>query len=200
MEIINVIKEPYFNHKRTGTPSKNKFVLTFLVDKRANKIMIKKAFHAVFGIKVHDVNTVTKHPKPARMTAKSRKNFTKAKKVAYISLSKEDFLNLKKAIEGEAAIPEELLKAQESAMQETEVKESEPVDSNVAVEEQKASDDKESSGEPKKARRSSKAQKSVDDSEKTHPNVGESPEEDESKVIKKIDTPKMKDDTENNSN
>ncbi|KMZ96322.1 hypothetical protein PVNG_02460 [Plasmodium vivax North Korean] len=103
MEIINVIKGPYFSHKKISVPSQNKFVLSFVVDQKSNKIMIKKAFKAVFGIKVLDVNTVIRKPKPARITRYTRKNFTKSRKIALISLLKEDFLSLKRALEGEEA-------------------------------------------------------------------------------------------------
>ncbi|AHC39981.1 50S ribosomal protein L23 [Mycoplasma ovis str. Michigan] len=114
MELIDVIRESYFNKKSAST-STSKFVLTFVVDKRANKIMIKKAFHSLFGVRALAVNTVTKHPKPARKTLKSRKNFTKSKKIAYVSLLREDFLALKRALEGDSDLIEKELEAVETS-------------------------------------------------------------------------------------
>ncbi|AFN65130.1 50S ribosomal protein L23 [Mycoplasma wenyonii str. Massachusetts] len=130
MELIDVIREPYLNKKR-GSPSTNKFVLTFLVDRKANKVMIKKAFQSFFGVKALAVNTLVKKPKPARMTQKSRKNFTKAKKIAYVSLLREDFLNLKRSLEGDTELLEKEL---EEAMKEAEAQSSEPKSVDVQEE------------------------------------------------------------------
>lgn len=130
MELIDVIREPYLNKKR-GSPSTNKFVLTFLVDRKANKVMIKKAFQSFFGVKALAVNTLVKKPKPARMTQKSRKNFTKAKKIAYVSLLREDFLNLKRSLEGDTELLEKEL---EAAMKEAEAQSSEPKSVDVQEE------------------------------------------------------------------
>ncbi|CCE66714.1 50S ribosomal protein L23 [Candidatus Mycoplasma haematominutum] len=110
MELINVIREPYTPGKRFGNKTQTTFVLAFIVDRNANKIMIRKAFKAIFGVRVKSVNTLVKHPQPTRVTKYGRHNFTKARKIAYISLTKEDFLNLKKEIEGAEAVEEELLK------------------------------------------------------------------------------------------
>lgn len=53
----NIIKRPFFTEKSTFLKeSDNKFVIE--VDKKANKIEIKKAFEELFEIKVEKVATV----------------------------------------------------------------------------------------------------------------------------------------------
>lgn len=153
MELIEVIKEPYFN-KKSASPSTNKFVLTFLVDKNANKVMIKKAFHSFFGVRALAVNTLIKHPKRARVTQKSRKNFTKAKKIAYVSLLREDFLALKRALEGDS----ELIEKELEAMKAEETKVVEPAEP-LALEVKEAEAEEIKVEEQPKKKPKSKAQK-----------------------------------------
>lgn len=152
MELIEVIKEPYFN-KKSASRSTNKFVLTFLVDKNANKVMIKKAFHSFFGVKALAVNTLIKHPKRARITQKSRKNFTKAKKIVYVSLLREDFLSLKRALEGDS----ELLEKELETMKAEEAKVTEPAEpASIEVKETELAKAEESKESKKKTKPKSK--------------------------------------------
>src|SRR3954471_21757553 len=69
---------------------------TFVVDKKANKLEIKKAVEEFYGVKVNDVNTVV-------VPGKSKSRFTKAGfiqgvkpsyKKAIITLAKGDSIDL----------------------------------------------------------------------------------------------------------
>ncbi|ADX97957.1 50S ribosomal protein L23 [Mycoplasma suis] len=106
MEVIDVIREIYYYQKGHHYRSSKSYKIVFLVDRRANKVMIKKAFKTMFGVQPEKVNTQNRHPQPARIMPKSRKNFTKAKKIAFIYLKKEDFEKLRQLFAMET-IPEE---------------------------------------------------------------------------------------------
>lgn len=59
---FDCIKYPIFTEKSTKILSKKNEHITFLVDKKANKIMIKKAIEFLFNVKVIKVNTCLLHP------------------------------------------------------------------------------------------------------------------------------------------
>lgn len=112
MEIIDVIKETYYYQKNYFYKNQTNYKIVFVVDRKANKVMIKKAFKVMFGVLPQKVNTQNRHPQPARVMPKSRKNFTKAKKLAFVYLKREDFEKLRQLFELES-MPQELQKVTE---------------------------------------------------------------------------------------
>ena len=66
MDIYNVIKEPHIAEK--GNQQKELFnQVTFKVDRRANKVEIKKAVERIFKTKVMDVKTLNIKGKKRRV-------------------------------------------------------------------------------------------------------------------------------------
>jgi large subunit ribosomal protein L23 len=66
MDIYNVIKEPHIAEK--GNQQKESFnQITFKVDRRANKVEIKKAVERIFKTKVLDVKTLNIKGKKRRV-------------------------------------------------------------------------------------------------------------------------------------
>jgi large subunit ribosomal protein L23 len=66
MDIYNVIKEPHIAEK--GNQQKELFnQVTFKVDRRANKVEIKKAVERIFKTKVLDVKTLNIKGKKRRV-------------------------------------------------------------------------------------------------------------------------------------
>lgn len=65
MRIYDVIKKPVLNtEKARNLSANNEFV--FIVDKRANKLEIKKAVETLFSVKVVSVNTLNVKPTTGR--------------------------------------------------------------------------------------------------------------------------------------
>lgn len=61
-----IIKVPLVSEKGTGMRmNENKYV--FKVDKKANKLEIKRAIEELFKVKVEDVSTMIMHGKPKRL-------------------------------------------------------------------------------------------------------------------------------------
>ncbi|GAB6934802.1 MAG: 50S ribosomal protein L23 [Bacillota bacterium] len=60
----DIIKRPIITEKSTDLMAEKKYV--FEVDLNANKIEIKKAVEAIFGVKVAKVNTMRVKPKKTR--------------------------------------------------------------------------------------------------------------------------------------
>ena len=61
-----IIKVPLVSEKGTGMRmNENKYV--FKVDKKANKLEIKRAIEEIFKVKVEDVSTMIMHGKPKRL-------------------------------------------------------------------------------------------------------------------------------------
>ncbi|WP_031489041.1 uL23 family ribosomal protein [Ureaplasma canigenitalium] len=85
MDITRVIKSPYNTEKSYTLKNSEKQVLTFLVDKKANKHQIRQAFVAIFGIKPEKINTLNRKPAKIR-TGTRTPGFTKLKKIAYVTL------------------------------------------------------------------------------------------------------------------
>ena len=54
--IISILKHPVISDKTTRLLENNKY--TFMVDKRANKVTIKKVIEYVFDVNVTNVNTL----------------------------------------------------------------------------------------------------------------------------------------------
>nr|YP_009551023.1 ribosomal protein L23 [Pseudellipsoidion edaphicum]QAA11960.1 ribosomal protein L23 [Pseudellipsoidion edaphicum] len=63
-EWIDILRYPLATEKATNTASKNYH--TFIVDKKANKTLIKKAFEYVFNVKVVQIQTLTMPKKTKR--------------------------------------------------------------------------------------------------------------------------------------
>lgn len=61
----DIIYKPLVTEKATRLMEQNKYV--FIVDKRANKIEIRKAVEDLFGVKVESVNTQNVSGKPKRV-------------------------------------------------------------------------------------------------------------------------------------
>lgn len=65
MNIYDIIKKPVISEKAELIKQENN-TYTFVVDKRANKIEIRKAVETIFNVKVDRVNTLTIKPKAKR--------------------------------------------------------------------------------------------------------------------------------------
>lgn len=63
--IVKTLKSPHITEKATILAENSKYV--FKVDKRANKINIKKAIEALYGVDVISVNIINMKPKKRRM-------------------------------------------------------------------------------------------------------------------------------------
>ncbi|AJQ45599.1 50S ribosomal protein L23 [Ureaplasma diversum] len=87
MEITRIIIRPHVTEKTYQLRESEKQVLSFVVDKKANKHQIKEAFIAIFGQKPEKISTVLRKP---TVINKNRPNqgFTKAKKIAYVTMPK----------------------------------------------------------------------------------------------------------------
>jgi large subunit ribosomal protein L23 len=90
MEIYSVIKRPLFTEKGTGLKEKGNKIL-IEVDRKANKIEIKKAVEAIFKVKVEAVNTVNTRSKK-KMRGRIE-GYTSAKKKAVVTLKKGEKLD-----------------------------------------------------------------------------------------------------------
>ena len=55
---MNIIVKPIITEKMTKTTEKFPNRFGFIVDKRANKIEIKRAVEELYGVKVESVNTM----------------------------------------------------------------------------------------------------------------------------------------------
>lgn len=67
-------------------------VYTFEVAKDANKIEVKRAIEAIFGVTVKKVNTLNVKPKPKRVRFK--KGYTRTWKKAMVTLSEGDTIEI----------------------------------------------------------------------------------------------------------
>jgi len=81
----DIIIEPLITEKSTAQMEEKKY--TFVVDKRANKIEIKKAVEDIFGVKVKKVNTVSVKGKPRRVGI--HRGFRPGWKKAVVTLHEE---------------------------------------------------------------------------------------------------------------
>lgn len=94
MELTSIILKPRLTEKTQNMKNFKNPRLSFVVHREANKNQIGVAFKALFGVKPEAINTVNHKPSPARFMNKSRNNFHKAFKVAYVTVKTEDFQNL----------------------------------------------------------------------------------------------------------
>jgi len=61
----DIIIEPLVTEKSTAQMEQKKY--SFVVDKKANNIEIKRAVEEIFGVKVKNVNTISVKGKPRRV-------------------------------------------------------------------------------------------------------------------------------------
>ena len=93
--ITDVLKKPVLTEK-TMTLQANENKYTFDVDVNANKIEIKQAVEAMFGVKVESVNVMNVRPKAKRMgryegkTNRRRKAIVKLAEGSEINYSGEE--------------------------------------------------------------------------------------------------------------
>ena len=93
--ITDVLKKPVLTEK-TMTLQANENKYTFDVDVNANKIEIKQAVEAMFGVKVESVNVMNVRPKAKRMgryegkTNRRRKAIVKLAEVSEINYFGEE--------------------------------------------------------------------------------------------------------------
>lgn len=107
MNINEVIKYPVLTEK-SEIARTNQNVYTFVVDKRTNKIEVKKAVEFIFDVKVKRVNIINYDKKPAKLGRFA--GFTNAVKKAIVYLDEnskivlfaEEVNEAKKAVENEA--------------------------------------------------------------------------------------------------
>jgi len=94
VQIYQVIKEPHITEKAGILAEKNKYV--FKVYSGANKIEIKKAVEALYGVKVEKVHIIHGAPKKRRLGRHQgwRQGLKKGFKKAIVTLVKGDKIEL----------------------------------------------------------------------------------------------------------
>lgn len=92
---MNIILKPIITEKMTKTTEKFSNRFGFVVDKRANKIEIKKAVEDLYGVKVNRVNTMNYDGKNKSRYTKSGliSGRTNAFKKAIVVLAKGDTID-----------------------------------------------------------------------------------------------------------
>jgi len=90
MHITEVIKKPLLSEKTYVGHANGEY--TFIVEKKANKVQIKKAFQEIFGVKVDTVRTMNYDAKDKRMGKYAGK--TNSYKKAIIVLAEGEKLDL----------------------------------------------------------------------------------------------------------
>lgn len=83
MRKFEIIKEPVITERSMDLIETNNSY-TFIVDRRANKVEIKKAVEDIFGVTVLSVNTINVRPKKKRMGR--YEGYKKAYKKAIVKL------------------------------------------------------------------------------------------------------------------
>ena len=94
METNNILKAPLVSEKMTVLSDKLNHY-SFIVDRKANKLLIKKAVEEMYGVTVESVKTMT-IPGKSRTRYTSKGIFagqTKAYKKAIVQLSKGDSID-----------------------------------------------------------------------------------------------------------
>lgn len=85
--IQNIISKPVFTEKSEAFKYANKKKYYFLVDINANKLQIKQAFISIYMIEPDSINVIRRKPVWTK-TGTRHPGFTKAKKIAIITLPK----------------------------------------------------------------------------------------------------------------
>lgn len=94
MELTSIILKPRLTEKTQNMRGLQNPKMSFVVHRKANKNQIAVAFKALFGIKPESINTINRGPSPARFMNKTKHNFHKAFKIAFVTVKTEDFQNL----------------------------------------------------------------------------------------------------------
>ena len=91
---MDILKKPIMTEKVAGLQEEG--VYGFVVDKRANKIQIKKAVEAMYGVQVDSVRTIIMPGKPKNRYTKSGviSGKTSAYKKAMVKLVDGEFIDL----------------------------------------------------------------------------------------------------------
>jgi large subunit ribosomal protein L23 len=92
---MNVIVKPIITEKMTKMNEKDSTRCGFIVDKRANKIEIKKAIEDLYSVKVDSVNTINYDGKKKTRYTKAKyiQGRTNAYKKAMVTLAKGDTID-----------------------------------------------------------------------------------------------------------
>ena len=87
MELIDIIVKPYLTEKTFSVRNKNsnKEVIAFVVNPKSTKIDIKRAFEAIYEVKVEAINIINKKPVNIK-TGTRNPGKTKFTKIAYVTL------------------------------------------------------------------------------------------------------------------
>jgi large subunit ribosomal protein L23 len=93
-QVYQIIKEPHITEKATFLTDQNKYV--FKIMPRANKIEVKKAIEALYGVKVEKVNIVHSAPKKRRLGRHEgwRQGLRKGFKKAIVTLKQGEKIEL----------------------------------------------------------------------------------------------------------
>ncbi len=83
--ITDVLKKPVLTEK-TMTLQANENKYTFDVDVNANKVEIKQAVEAMFGVKVESVNVMNVKPKTKRMGRYEGKSIRRRKAIVKLAV------------------------------------------------------------------------------------------------------------------
>lgn len=95
MELTNVIIKPYLTEKSYTKRAEDKKKYAFVVNVKANKHEIAMAFESIFDINPESVTTMVRKPVATR-TGTLHPGFTKAFKIAYITLPKGKDISVSK--------------------------------------------------------------------------------------------------------
>ena len=95
MQLTNVIIRPYLTEKSYTKRAEDKKKYAFIVNVKATKLDIKAAFESIFDIAPESVSTMVRKPVATR-TGTLHPGFTKAFKIAYVTLPKGKDISVSK--------------------------------------------------------------------------------------------------------
>lgn len=120
MQLTNVIIRPYLTEKSYTKRAEDKKKYAFVVNVKATKWDIAAAFESIFDIAPEAVTTMNRKPTATR-TGTAHPGFTKAFKIAYVTLPKGTDISVSKE-EFEAKAKEAAAEAKEVKVEAKEVK------------------------------------------------------------------------------
>ncbi|TAF64544.1 MAG: 50S ribosomal protein L23 [Cytophagales bacterium] len=90
----NIIKRPLLSEKASIQSEAG--VYTFVVDRKANKIQIKKALEKMYGVEIVNINTINTASKPKMRYTSSRvvQGRTKPYKKAIVKVAEGEFIDV----------------------------------------------------------------------------------------------------------
>lgn len=95
MQLTNVIIKPYLTEKSYARRAEDKKKYAFIVNINANKNDVSMAFNAIFDIKPESVTTMVRKSVATR-TGTLHPGYTKAFKIAYVTLPKGKDISVSK--------------------------------------------------------------------------------------------------------